>query len=368
MTHTMLPGSNYTQVRQKVVVNTAPIPSPGEGEFLIKLASASLCHSDLMSIAIPGRTEPVTLGHEGAGYIEKIGSAAGGKGFKVGDAVGFLYVQGGCYECKGCLIHNNHCMRSQSQVNGFTIPGFFAEYSVVDWQNCIVLPAEIDVKTASPMFCAGITCRAFSFYFAASSFFFLKPYSNSLSAFHCIDSCELKHNDWIVIVGCGGLGQLAIQCAKVMGARVIAVDVNDETLANSKDQGADYVFNSRNSPTYKDEILKLTDGGAQSVAVFSAAEAAYESAIPLIEVGGILMVVGLPKNGIRLDALDIAVGRYRVKGDSTATPQRMPKAIDFIVRHGIKPQMELHDSLDAVPDMVNRMKQGKSTKKMVVCL
>ncbi len=147
------------QAQQKVVVNTVPIPSPGHGQFLVKIASASLCHSDLMSIAIPDRTEPITLGHEGAGWIQKIDPGAEGKGFKVGDAIGFLYVQSGCYECKGCLVHNNHCMRKASQVNGFTIPGFFAEYAVVDWQNCIVLPTEIDVKTAAPMFCAGITCR-----------------------------------------------------------------------------------------------------------------------------------------------------------------------------------------------------------------
>ncbi|ERS95468.1 hypothetical protein HMPREF1624_07984 [Sporothrix schenckii ATCC 58251] len=330
--------------QQKVVVNTVSKPTPGPGEFLIKLASASLCHSDLMSIAIPGRKEPVTLGHEGAGYIEAIGSAAGGKGFKVGDAVGFLYVQGGCFECKGCLQHNNHCVRSPGQTNGFTIPGFFAEYNVVDWQNCIVLPPSIDVKTASPIFCAGIT------------------------SFHCVRSCELNPNDWIVVIGCGGLGQLAVQYAKAMGARVIGLDINDDTLANARVQGADYVFNSRTDANYKDKIIKITEGGAQSVAVFSAAEAAYDSAPPLVEVGGIIMVVGLPKNGVRFDALDIVTGRYRVKGDSTGTPQRMPEAIDFIVKHGIQPEMELHDSLDDVPNMIERMTAGKSTKKMVVCL
>ncbi len=153
-----------------------------------------------------------------------------------------------------------------------------------------------------------------------------------------------------------------------MGARVIAVDINDETLANCTKQGADLTFNSRTNATYKDEILNITGGGAQAVAVFSAAEAAYASATPLIEIGGILMVVGLPANGIRLDALDIARGTYRVKGDSTSTPQRMPKAIEFTVRHGIKPEMQTFTSLDAVPGMVDQMKQGKSTKKMVVCL
>lgn len=137
-------------------MNEVPVPEPGEGQFLIKMASASLCHSDLMSIAIPGRTEPITLGHEGAGYIESMHPTSTGKGFNIGDSVGFLYVQRGCYECKGCLVHNNHCQKRPSQVNGFTIPGFFSEYALADWQNCIILPDNMDVKTASPMFCAGI--------------------------------------------------------------------------------------------------------------------------------------------------------------------------------------------------------------------
>lgn len=139
-----------------MVVNEILIPTPGEGQFLIKMASASLCHSDLMSIAIPDRKDPVTLGHEGAGYIHAMHPSTQDKGFKIGDAVGFLYVQDGCFECAGCLVHNCHCLVSQSHTNGFEIPGFFAEYALVDWENCIVLPESMDVREASPMFCAGL--------------------------------------------------------------------------------------------------------------------------------------------------------------------------------------------------------------------
>lgn len=316
-----------------------------------------------MSIAIPDRKEPITLGHEGAGYIEAIHPSAENKGFAAGDAIGFLYIQGACFECRGCLVHNNHCLTRQSNVNGFTIPGFFAEYAVVDYQSCIKLPEKMEMVTASPMFCAGITGKSPR-----------PPKSPSTAdarqriAFHCIDSCELQPQDWLVIVGCGGLGQMAIQYAKAMQARVIAVDISDEILANAKAQGADLVFNSRSGKTCQDEILQLTGGGAHAVAVFSNADAAYASATPLIRIGGILMVVGLPANGVRLDALDVARGTYRVKGDSTSTPQRMPKAIEFTVKHGIKPQVEIYPSLDNVPEMVKSMQDGLSTKRMVVSL
>lgn len=154
----------FSQTLQKVVINQIPIPEPKENQFLVKIASASLCLSDLMSIAIPkaDRDYAVTLGHEGAGYVHKLHPSAEGKGFKIGDAVGFLYIIGCCFECRGCMVHNNHCLTQDSRVQGFTADGFFAEYALVDWHSAIVLPSNLNVKTASPLFCAGVTGKCLS--------------------------------------------------------------------------------------------------------------------------------------------------------------------------------------------------------------
>ena len=61
-------------------------------------------------------------------------------------------------ECEACQVHNNHCTVSQPETQGFTFDGFFAEYALIDYHGAMVLPQEIDVKTASPLFCAGCTC------------------------------------------------------------------------------------------------------------------------------------------------------------------------------------------------------------------
>lgn len=119
----------------------------------------------------------------------------------------------------------------------------------VDWQNAIKLPASIDIKTAAPIFCAGIT------------------------AFHAVDSSELKPGDWLAVVGCGGLGQLATQIGKAMGMKVVGLDVNDATLEVCKSQGADAVFNSRSNKDYVEELKKLTNGGAKAACVFSNVDA-----------------------------------------------------------------------------------------------
>ena len=219
---------------------------PGPSQFLVKIASASLCHSDIMAIDA-GQT--ATLGHEGAGLITKIHPSVKGKGFEVGDRIGFLYIIGCCFECEGCMIHNLHCETGKQLLQGFTTDGFFAEYAVVDFQNCIKLPDNMDEKSAAPIFCAGIT------------------------AFHAVDNSELKEGDWLAVVGAGGLGQIACQIAKAMGVKVVALDINDATLQVVQEQGADATFNSRTNKSYVKELRTLTNGGVKAACVFSNADA-----------------------------------------------------------------------------------------------
>lgn len=139
-----------------MVVNEIAIPEPGENQFLVKMASASLCHSDMMAIESI-QEKPTTLGHEGVGYVTKLHPSAEGKGFKKGDTVGFLYIIGCCFECAGCQVHNLSCETGKQLLQGFTTDGFFAEYAVVDYHNAVILPKSLDPKRVAPIFCAGIT-------------------------------------------------------------------------------------------------------------------------------------------------------------------------------------------------------------------
>lgn len=135
---------------------------------------------------------PVTLGHEGVGHIESFGANVKDKGFSKGDAIGFNYFIDCCFECEGCMIHNLRCETGKQKLQGFVVDGFFAEYAVVDWQNAVSLPGSLEMERCAPLFCAGIT------------------------AFHSVDSCELKEGEWLGVVGCGGLGQYAVQYGKAV--------------------------------------------------------------------------------------------------------------------------------------------------------
>ncbi|ORY06915.1 alcohol dehydrogenase [Clohesyomyces aquaticus] len=326
--------------QQKVVVNDVPKPSAGPGQFLVKIQSASLCHSDLITEMRP--EHPVTMGHEGVGYIESIDSGAEGKGFKVGDAIGFNYFIGCCFECDACMVHNMWCETGKARLQGFMVDGFFAEYAVVDWQNAVQLPKNLDMSKTAPLFCAGIT------------------------AFHSVDSCELKPGQWLAVIGCGGLGQYAIQYAKAMGYKTIGLDINDSQLEMAKKVGADATFNTMTNKDYAEEIKKLTGKGCHAAAVYSAANAAYAGASSVLRIGGLLMVIGIaPKPLDFITTFDLTTGKYRVKADSTGIPQRMKKAVDFTGKHTIQPEVE-YKKIEDLPDMFAAMHAGKAEKRQVV--
>lgn len=93
-------AARYHPRTKAIQVETIPIPEPKDVEILVKTASSSLCHSDLMLLdgSFPGsESEPVTLGHESVGYVERVGSKV--SGFKRGDRIGFLFFKEGCCGC-----------------------------------------------------------------------------------------------------------------------------------------------------------------------------------------------------------------------------------------------------------------------------
>lgn len=152
-------AAQWDPEQKKVVVNSIPVPEIKPNQVLVKMASASLCHSDIIPIEAGMNSEPFTLGHEGAGFAQKIGSGVPSDkiDFKEGDPIGFLYINDCCFECEGCQIHNTHCETGKASIAGFGQFGFFAEYAAVDWQNVCKLPSQLDPKKSSAIFCAGIT-------------------------------------------------------------------------------------------------------------------------------------------------------------------------------------------------------------------
>ena len=229
----------YEKFRGALELKNVPVPTPASHGVVVKIKATGMCLSDWHGWQ--GHDADIVLphvpGHELAGEIVETGKEV--KNFKIGDRVTVPFV-GGCGSCYQCNTGNQQVCDHQSQP-GFTHWGSFAEYTKLDYAdvNLVRLPEEISNETASILGCRFIT---------------------SFRA--VVEQGGLKGGEIVAIHGCGGVGLSAIMIANALGARVIAVDINDDALNKATELGAPEVINSKNSNDVVGEIKALTRGGA----------------------------------------------------------------------------------------------------------
>ena len=181
---------------------------------------------------------PLVLGHEFSGVVEAVGPDV--TGFAPGDRViaPFYYAEGTCRQCREGL--HNHC--EAPVYPGASQDGAFSELTHVPNAdlNLISLPDSIDFRAAAIMGCRFVT------------------------AFHgVVDQAQIRPGEWLAVFGCGGVGLSAISIASAVGARVIAVDIDDRKLENAMDVGAHAGVNGANVDAVE-AIKEITDGGAHA--------------------------------------------------------------------------------------------------------
>lgn len=222
---------------------------------------------------------PVIPGHEAVSVVDKLGpEAAASYGFREGDLVGATLWHGMCMTCVNCKeVGAEYC--SKKELVGVTRPGYFAEFTLVDAANAVVV-ARGDIgnipspTVLSPLFCAGVT------------------------VWDALERAHLHPGETGAVIGTGGLGELAIRYAQALGGYTLALDVRDEQLQACKGSGgADVTINAGTlSPeTVREEIRRVNKGRAIDVAIVTAsAVAAYQTAVDILRPEGRLIVVGMP--------------------------------------------------------------------------
>ncbi len=255
-----------------------PVPEPGVGEVLIKVGGAGACHSDLHLMEWPAGmlpySMPFTLGHENAGWIEKLGP--GVTGFAVGDAVA-VYGPWGCGHCYACRQGIEIYCENAATVNGgaggggLGLDGGMAEYMLVQSSRHLVPLTTLSPKEAAPITDAGLT----PYHAIKRSLALLTPRATA------------------VVIGVGGLGHMGVQILRAMtSAQIIAVDINEDKLALAKELGADVAIVSDEDAPAK--VAELTRGqGAEAVIDFVGAEATMALAAKMGHKAGHITIVGL---------------------------------------------------------------------------
>ncbi len=235
----MMRAAVYEKFQGDITIQNVEDPSPKDNGVVIKVKATGLCRSDWHGWM--GHDTDIDLphipGHELSGIIEAVGKEV--HHFKVGDRVTVPFVCG-CGRCGECLSGNHQVCDNQSQP-GFTHWGSFAEYVALDYAdtNLVKLPAEIDDITA-----ATLGCRFITSYRAV------------------VAQGKVSGGQYVVVHGCGGVGLSAIMIANALGAQVIGVDINNETLAFAKKLGAIETVNAKNNFDVISQIKEMTKGGA----------------------------------------------------------------------------------------------------------
>ena len=251
----------------KLEIRELAVPEPGPGQVLVKMEASGVCHTDIHAAYgdWPVKPSPPFIpGHEGIGIVTAVGP--GETLHKAGDRVAIAWLGSACGHCEHCVAGwETLCLAQQN--SGYSIDGAYAEFALADDRYVVDVPEEISSLEAAPLTCAGLT------------------------TFKAIKVAGLQPGEIAAIFGIGGLGHLALQYARVLGARVIAVDVEDAKLDLARELGADYTVNARTT----DPVEAIAGYGGADVAVVTAASPrTFEQAYASLRRGGRLACVGLP--------------------------------------------------------------------------
>jgi D-arabinose 1-dehydrogenase-like Zn-dependent alcohol dehydrogenase len=268
MTETMRAERFYADSKT-VAVEDVPIPEPGPGEVLVKVAFCGICHSDLSLIngTFPAQRPVVTQGHEASGTIAKLGP--GVTGWAEGDRV-ILAAGRPCTECPNCRRGDiANCLRIQ--LMAFAYDGAWAEYTVAQAVGLTRVPDNVPLEQAA------ILADAVSTPFGA-----------------VVRTGKVGIGESVGVWGVGGVGTHIVQLARLVGAvPVIAVDIKPEVLDRAFELGADHAFDARDDGL-KDKIAGLTGGRMLDVAFDAVGlKATFEQALDCVTVGGRLVSVGM---------------------------------------------------------------------------
>jgi len=266
----------FSEWQKPATWEDVPIPEPGAGEVLIRIGGAGACHSDLHIMhewtpenfaGVAHWRLPFTLGHENAGWIE------GGdtRGLDVGAPV-VVSPTWSCGLCAACRSGDTNCCESAAHAvsGGLGLDGGIAEYMLAPVDALVPLRS-LEPWRAAPLTDAGLT----SYHAVKRSLPVLTPDATA------------------VVIGVGGLGHMAIEFLRELsGARIIAVDVDENALAMAADRGADLVLPSDERAT--EEIRKATNGlGAMAILDFVGVDATLRMAAGAARKRGRVIVIGI---------------------------------------------------------------------------
>ncbi|MBC3536292.1 zinc-binding alcohol dehydrogenase family protein [Megasphaera hominis] len=295
----------------KIAVVEREIPAIKENQVLVKVKAAGICGSDVHIFHGKNAfaTYPRVVGHEFAGEIAKVGDQAGD--FAVGEHVVVDPVVS-CGHCYACRI-GRHNVCTSLHVMGVHEDGGFQEYVAVNADQVYKLPADLPWEIAATV----------------------EPFSIGAQVAH---RGRLSGDDTVLICGAGPIGLIILQVAKMKGARVAILDLEESRLEKAKELGADMIING-NTTDLVDAMKEFTDGLGFNLIYEATANAKILATCirDLPSQAGRVVVLGFTTQELPIRQVDIMGRELEIIG-TRLNNHRFPEVIDWFKAGSVKPQ------------------------------
>lgn len=295
-------------------------PEPGPGEIRVRVLAAGICHSDAHYRAGTASVGflPITLGHEVAGVVDRIGTSV--EGVSVGEriALHYLVTCGQCEYCIGGL--EQFCVKGR--MLGKHMNGGYAEYVVAPARNAIRIADPVSAEAAAIMMCSTAT------------------------AFHALRKARMSAGERVAVFGAGGLGLSAIQLARACGAaEVFAIDLDPAKLRAAAGYGALSIDPANGAP--ERQVRDLTRGRGVDVALeFAGVPSTQVQAIASLAVRGRAAMAGIGASPFTVHAYPTLInGEAEIVGVSDHLRSELVTLMEFAQRGALDLESVIADRI-----------------------
>lgn len=329
------------------------VPQPTGTEVLVKVKAAGLCHTDLhlwegyydlgggkrLNLSDRGIKPPMTLSHEICGEVVAAGAEAGP--VHIGMRC-LIHPWIGCGECASCLRgEENLCLKGRAL--GIARPGGFADYVLVPHPRYLIDIEGLDEAEAAPLACAGVT---------------------TYSAIKKLGD-RINHEP-VLIIGAGGLGLMAIEVLKALGAKgAIVADIDAAKREAALAAGALAVVDAK-APDAANQIIEATGGGAGAILDLVGATATVSLSIQSARRGGHIVICGLMGGDITLSIPIIPMRPLCIEGSYVGTLTELRELIELVKRTGMNPIPVSRRPMSEVNQAIDDLHHGRVIGRTVL--
>jgi propanol-preferring alcohol dehydrogenase len=328
---------------------------PASGaQATVRITHCGMCHSDLhvqaggfdmgggklSSLERAGVKLPVTMGHEICGEVVELGAQA--HGIELGDRV-VVYPWLGCGECAVCERGDEHMCPRASRTLGIQLPGGYADLVRVPHVRYLVPIGTLAPERAATFACAGIT---------------------ALSAIRKVAS--LSADDYIAIIGCGGVGMTALAlCSATSKARIVAVDPDPAKREAALEFGAQLAFDP-GAPDSLKTIGKACGFNVAAAVDFVGSEASSTLGVNLVRRAGQVVIVGLFGGEFRMPLPMFALKSLQISGSYVGSLNELRELVSLAQRVALPPTPLDLRPLAQVNQALHDLAQGRVLGRVVL--